>query len=217
MSDADALDQPASAPDARESPKISRYDRRRLEVFDAAIAEFARKGFDATTIDDLVRATGLQRGGLYHYIGSKGDLLIEVHERFISPLLERAAEIEARNITAREAIREIGRALMEVLDQYRDQAIVFINEWRSIRDKPEWNAVRKSRTEFESTIERVVIRGIEEGDFQTEDPTLSTLAFLGMFNYSVQWFREAGRRSSVEVADHFCDIFLDGLADSADP
>ena len=48
-----------------------RYEERREAVIDAAARAFAKQGYDATTIDDLVVATGLQRGGLYHYIGGK--------------------------------------------------------------------------------------------------------------------------------------------------
>jgi TetR/AcrR family transcriptional regulator, cholesterol catabolism regulator len=64
--------------------------RRRREIVDVGAKAFAEHGFHATTIDQLVEATGLQRGGLYHYIDGKLDLLIAIHERFIEPLLEEA-------------------------------------------------------------------------------------------------------------------------------
>jgi AcrR family transcriptional regulator len=54
----------------------AKYDARRLELIDIAARVFARKGYHATSIDDLVEATGLKRGGLYHYITGKEDLLI---------------------------------------------------------------------------------------------------------------------------------------------
>ena len=53
----------------------ARYDRRRQRVIDTAAGVIARRGFHATTVGDLVEATGLARGGLYHYIGSKDELL----------------------------------------------------------------------------------------------------------------------------------------------
>src|SRR4051794_15573352 len=56
-------------------PRSEKYTRRQQEVVEVAAALFARRGFQATTMDELSDATGLQSGGLYHYIGSKQRLL----------------------------------------------------------------------------------------------------------------------------------------------
>ena len=60
------VSQPPTSPALRE-----RYDRRQQEVVTTAAALFARRGFQATSMDELSEATGLRTGGLYHYIGSK--------------------------------------------------------------------------------------------------------------------------------------------------
>jgi AcrR family transcriptional regulator len=56
---------PPKSPALRE-----RYDARQRDVIDACARVFAERGYDGTSVDDLVAATGLARGGLYHYIGS---------------------------------------------------------------------------------------------------------------------------------------------------
>lgn len=47
-----------------------------LEVVDIAMSLFAQQGFNATSIDDLVNATGLLRGSLYKAFGSKLNLFL---------------------------------------------------------------------------------------------------------------------------------------------
>src|SRR3954469_6479675 len=164
----------------------AKYDARRLELVDLAARVFARKGYHATSIDDLVEATGLKRGGLYHYISSKEDLLIAAHERFIAPLLENARAIAAEDLPAEEALRRLAHALMHDITVYQDQVTVFLHEWRAIEDRPEWQYVREGRREFEAIIQSILRRGREEGVFAVEEPRLTCLAFLGMFNYSYQ-------------------------------
>jgi AcrR family transcriptional regulator len=44
-------------------------------IVDAARAEFARKGFEVTTMRDISAAAGLDAANVYHLIGSKDDLL----------------------------------------------------------------------------------------------------------------------------------------------
>src|SRR3954453_14184991 len=75
----------------------ARYERRRHEVVDAAARVFAQRGFHATSVQDLVAATGLAAGGLYHYIGSKDRLLVQICDELMDPLLEEAAALVARD------------------------------------------------------------------------------------------------------------------------
>jgi AcrR family transcriptional regulator len=42
-----------------------------LHVIDASMSLFAQNGFNATSVDDLLEATGLLRGSLYKAFGSK--------------------------------------------------------------------------------------------------------------------------------------------------
>lgn len=188
-----------------------RWHERQREVVDIAAALFAEHGYHATSIEDLVHATGLQRGGLYHYMTGKADLLIQIHQRFIEPLLAEAREIAAEDIPADDALRKLASALMSDIATFRHQVTVFLHEWRIIEDSPEWKNIRKARKEFEAVIEGVLCRGVDEGVFRVEDTRLAVLAFLGMFNYSYQWFQPRGRLTPQLVADRFCDIYLGGI------
>jgi AcrR family transcriptional regulator len=189
-----------------------RYEERRDGVIDAAARVFARQGYDATTIDDLVAATGLQRGGLYHYIGGKQDLLIAIHERFLTPLLEQAREIAAQELAPEDALRALAHALMDNIHRYRDQVTVFFHEWRTIEGDERWTDVRRERREFETIIGDVLERGRAAGDFAFADGRIALLGFLGMINYAPQWYVPSGRVSHEQIADQFCDIFLRGIA-----
>jgi hypothetical protein len=89
---------------------------------------------------------------------------------------------------------------------------VFLHEWRIIEHDERWRSIRKSRKKFEQLISGVLQRGVDEGVFAVEDVRLTTLSFLGMFNYSYQWYKPGGRISADRIADIFCDIFLGGIS-----
>lgn len=189
----------------------AKYDAKRQDLIDIAAHVFARHGFHGTSLDDLVEATGLTRGGLYHYIARKEDLLIAAHERFIEPLLANARAIAADDVPADEALRRLAHALMHDIATYQDQVTVFLHEWRAIEHDPEWSHVRKARREFESIVQSILHRGAEEGVFAVREPRLTCLGFLGMINYSYQWYRPRGRHTADEIAEHFVQIFLSGI------
>lgn len=188
------------------------FEKRRREIVDIAAKVFAERGFHATTVDHLVAATGLQRGGLYHYMESKEDLLIRIHERFIEPLLAEAAKVADANDPPAVSLRKLGHLLMRDIAGYLPQVTVFLHEWRIIEKDKRWRSIRRSRKQFEDVIAGVLQRGVDEGAFAVKDVRLTTLGFLGLFNYSYQWLKPGGRAGADEIADLFCDIFIDGIS-----
>jgi AcrR family transcriptional regulator len=202
---------PATASRGPQQRSRERFEARLQDVVSTAAAVFARQGFSATTVDDLMAATGLQRGGLYHYMTRKEDLLVAIHERLIVPLLAEAERIDVEPLEPAEAVRRHAHALAHSLRDYHDEVIVFLNEWRLIRDHPAWAQIRRARRDLEHVIERSLRRGVARGDFAIPDTRLATLALLGMFNHAHQWFDPAGRISAEALADRFADIFLQGI------
>jgi AcrR family transcriptional regulator len=201
----------AKPPRSGRRPNKERWERRRDEVVDVAARLFAERGYHPTTIDDLVEATGLTRGGLYHYISGKHDLLSQIHRRFIDPLLEQAEQIAAAGHPPEQTLRLLGEALMTDIATYTDQVTVFLHEWRIIQNDPAWADIRQARKAFEGVIEQVLRRGIQEGVFEIADVRLTVLAFLGMINYSYQWYSSSGRVSPTRLANTFMDICIDGI------
>ena len=189
----------------------ARYERKREEVVAAAARVFAERGFEATTVDDLMEATGLQRGGLYHYMTNKSELLAEIHLRLLEPLLAEVERIEIEPHDPPTTIRLIAHALAHNLRDYNNEMVVFLHEWRTIRDEPAWEDIRRGRRDLEHVIERALRRGVMAGDFEIQDTRLAVLGLLGMFNHAHQWFRADGRVTADELADCFADIFLRGV------
>src|SRR6185437_16148619 len=52
----------------------------RQQLLDAALAQFADSGFQATSVDDIARAAGVSRATLYQYFESREDIAVELLE-----------------------------------------------------------------------------------------------------------------------------------------
>lgn len=188
-----------------------RYERRRQEIADIAARVFAERGYHGTSVSDLVSATGLQRGGLYHYINGKEELLSLVHHRFIEPLLEESRAVLAEGEPPDKTLRMLMHVLLKIVEQYRNQVTVFLREWRNIKDHKAWEAIASARKEYEDIVLGVLKRGSDEGMFSVPDQKMAGMALLGMINYTYQWFDPGGRVSADELADQMTSIFLHGV------
>lgn len=82
-------------------PREFDYDH----VLDKAVEAFWHKGYEATSIQDLVDATGLHRGSLYGAFGSKQELFLTVLDRYNSVVVRRLLELLDHEAGSKEGIR----------------------------------------------------------------------------------------------------------------
>jgi AcrR family transcriptional regulator len=61
----------------------------RSEIIDAACDLFVRQSYYRTTMQDIADAVGVTKGGIYHYIESKEDVLYTIHNDFIDEGIRR--------------------------------------------------------------------------------------------------------------------------------
>lgn len=97
---------------------------RRNEILDAAEELFVTKGFDATSINDILERVGVARGTLYYHFKSKEEILNAMIERMTETLLKKAGQIAGqkdkpvlqrltRTMLALNLDSELGHAIME--------------------------------------------------------------------------------------------------------
>src|SRR5438105_10727946 len=103
------------------------------EVYAAALRLFMEKGYHATSMQDIAAAVGLYKGSLYHYIGSKEDLLVQVFERAMTGLV-RDAEHIATDLALRpsEQLRRIVTLHVEAVATNLDALTVYLHEFRAL-------------------------------------------------------------------------------------
>jgi TetR/AcrR family transcriptional repressor of nem operon len=75
------------------------------KVLDKAVETFWSKGYEATSIQDLVDATGLHRGSLYAAFGSKQELFLAALDRYNNVVVQRLVELLDGEDSGRAAIR----------------------------------------------------------------------------------------------------------------
>jgi TetR/AcrR family transcriptional repressor of nem operon len=83
------------------------------EVIDKAVAVFWAKGYEATSMQDLVSAMGIQRGSLYAAFGSKQQLFLKSLQRYGEVVVKKLLEILESDPSATESIKLFFAQLVE--------------------------------------------------------------------------------------------------------
>ena len=82
-------------------------EKRRL-ILDAAVVVFARQGFNQCRVSDIADEAGVAYGLVYHYFRSKDEVLDTLFLERWNVMLEVIADIDRREMPAREKLHEIG-------------------------------------------------------------------------------------------------------------
>lgn len=120
-------------------PKISeeRKTERREQILAAARGCFAEYGYERTTVVRLEQATGLSRGAIFNYFGSKDDLFLELawrdNERLVRLWIEKGWEATLRS----------------VVEEDPDWIGVYFEMTRKVRTDPEFARRHEARTQEE--------------------------------------------------------------------
>jgi AcrR family transcriptional regulator len=192
------------------SRRSAKWQARREAIVDESARLFARRGYHATGINELCDANELGKGALYHYIGSKEELLAAIHDRVMDEVMKGAERVADAGGSPSVQLEKMGDELLDVIHRYPDHVWVFLHEFPALTGERAAQ-FRDRRHRYEQQVESVLREGIATGDFRDLDPWLTARAWLGMMNYTYLWLRPSGKLSARDVAKPFTEIFMRGI------
>lgn len=161
----------------------NRRDQVRKDIILFASKLFIEKGYDRTSLRELAKAFGLSKGGLYHYIGSKEDILHMIIDFILtgeSQYLEDMAK-QAANLSPTEAIRDSMEKSIKFMDEFQDMYV--FNSHISVNlSKSERHQMFEAFGRVAEHWENLLIRGTEAGEFMVEDPKLVAFSIIHLNN-----------------------------------
>ena len=190
--------------------RSEKWRARRQAIVDTSARVFARRGYHATGITELCEANDLGKGALYHYIGSKEELLAAIHDRVMDEVMAGADRVAQARGSPPAQLAMLGDELLDVIHRYPDHVWVFLHEFPALTGERA-SRFRGRRSEYERRVESVLRAGVESGEFRDLDPWLTARAWLGMLNYTYLWLKPGGRLTARDVGKPFAEIFMRGI------
>ena len=175
----------------------------------AATTLFAEKGYEATSVRDVAKLSGVFSGSLYAHFNAKEDLLFEVLSQRMELVIRTLTPIAESDLPAREKLR---RALRNHLRQAANDPSLskIVDLWKSLRAERR-DQIIALRDQYGRLWQRIIDEGIAAGEFANHDRKFAFLVLVSVANWSQWWFNPAGKLSPEQAADRLADILLEGL------
>ena len=179
-------------------------------VEQAALRLFAIRGFEGTGIRSIAEEAGITLGSLYHYIGTKEDLLERLMQRSMRGLLDPGREVVQAIEDPRARIVKLVELHVHRHAEDNLLSIVGDAEIRSLSPARRRKTVAL-RDAYEALWEETISDGSRRGDFRVLDVKLATFALLEMCSGVAYWYSPNGRLSLGAISKAFVEMALNLL------
>ncbi len=183
----------------------------RQRLLSEATRLFAERGFEGTSVQEVVAAAGVTKGAMYHYFNSKDDLLHEIYGRRLRMQMERLTRIADGGGTVAERLHRAAADLVETSADHLDDSTIFFRSMHLLAPETH-KKVRAERRLYHERFRALVLEGQREGVFSDRVPAeLVVDYFFGSVHHLSTWFRPDGPLTGAQVGEQFADLLLTSL------
>src|SRR6202045_2266392 len=193
----------------------------RQEILRTAARLFQRRGYDATSMNDVAAALKLSKGGLYHHFQSKDEILFEIMDHAMQITQERVLDPVRGIADPEQRLRALIRLHIEVVLSPRDREItVMLHENHPLPPalRKRINSRKKDYVHFVENL----IADVQKAEGQKESqrtrqtagkvsPRAAAFALLGMINWIYQWYKPEGDLQAHTLVPQFTDMVFGGI------
>lgn len=191
-------------------------EQTKKKLADASRALFVQKGYKATSIEDIVAATGSSKGNIYYHFKSKEGLFLYLIDEWDREWEENWASKEHLYKTSTEKVHGLMEQL--VLDDMNHPLTKAADEFFT-GEKKENDIEERIALMFERHIQfnrQLVQQGIENGEFKEDNVDHLALILESAIIGLSQLSRGMKSEEAVALYRQAANVFLHGISISKD-
>jgi AcrR family transcriptional regulator len=169
--------------------ELSRRERKKEEtrrrIFEAAMALFRAKGFEATTVDEITEKADVGRGTFFNYFPKKESVLAYLSEERLALAEENATALLAEPTSAREKLIDLYLHAASAWEEDRGLSQFIFQEWLQRAFAPTADAERG----WQKLVSAMLQKGRESGELRDDvdderaDALLSGVYMTTLFHW----------------------------------
>ncbi|MGJ3253073.1 MAG: TetR/AcrR family transcriptional regulator [Elainellaceae cyanobacterium] len=153
----------------------------RDDVLEKAMEMFWYKGYEATSVQDLINCMGINRGSLYDTFGDKHSLFLAALDRYRDSKVNERLKVLERSQSGLEAIRQFFYEMVEIRTTGQGcQGCLMVNSLveLALHDDEAAGRVASHATRLEEAFYRALMRARKHGEISEKKNLRAIARFL---------------------------------------
>lgn len=190
-----------------------RRARKRSDIIQAALACFTRKGYNNTTMDDIVRESGLSKGTLYWYFDSKDDLFAAALLSVFMDFGQQAVAGLEQCPTASHKLRALARGMVDFFDEEAAGLFsLFVEFWASSPRREEASQLWVDLlVQYKDIVVAIIEEGVTNGEFTPVDAEQLVWAMMAAYDGLAAYALLMPHLDLERISHVFTETLLRGL------
>lgn len=159
------------------------HDSRLTEILDESEKLFFIKGYEETTVNDILDAVGIGKGTFYHYFKSKEEVMDAITDRMVGLIVEKISVIANDSSQSAHDRMKLMLMYMNINDGANRPIIEEIH--KPSNAKMHGKVCTKIEEVISPILAKVVEEGVAEGVYHTDYPLETIEGMIILSNYMV--------------------------------
>ena len=178
---------------------------RRALILEIAARLFEAKGYAGTSVDDIARELGVTKAAVYHYWGSKEELLEEIQDCALGLLREKLDRLDDEESPYATRLEATVAAYIDAVLENKSFVSVLLRDFVSSE------RTREKRRAYRRQCREAIEAEIAAGNVRDFDPEVLTLALVGLCSTIANWYEPEGRLSREEIKETYLGLVTRGF------
>lgn len=159
---------------------MSSKEESRQKIFQAAFEAFAEKGFEKTSMDEIVKRSGLSKGTLYWHFTNKRELfLAAIQMPFQLIEIQLNALVEQEDTSAEDRLRTFFAQFSDYLEPNRNMIGLLVDAFfQSYQSQDARDILRDLYARYIGAVEQIIRQGIARGEFREVDTHMTAVVLM---------------------------------------
>jgi AcrR family transcriptional regulator len=175
-----------------------RSSKQREKLLSVAGNLFWEKGYLGTSIDEIAKASKVNKALIYYYFKSKNHILFEIATKYTEGLIKQTLPIVESNMSTEEKLRSF--VFNHILFVLKNLELPGGGRERRCLGSRLLKIYIGLRDKYEGMFRKILEEGEDKGIFQCRDMKLTSLFILGFLNNISFWYKPTGRFRPEELA-----------------
>jgi AcrR family transcriptional regulator len=185
---------------------------RRAQIIEAALACFTRRGYNNTTMDDIVAESGLSKGSLYWYFKSKDELFAEAMLSVFTDVGQEALAALEQCAAASDKLRVIAQVAVGISKKIEGFFGLFLEFWASSPRREEAGQLWLGMlVQFKDVVVGIIEEGVRNGEFKPVDAEELVWAMMAAYDGLAAYAMLIPGIDLERTSEVFAETLLDGL------
>jgi AcrR family transcriptional regulator len=200
----------------RKERKEKEKATRKKGILSAAQRVFSRKGYEATTMEDIASEAGFGKASLYFYFKGKEEVFLSLIKAGMERQKNLLKEVMSSQLSNVEKLKAIISKYFEYVKENRDFIRIVHSEsqklYSTTLEKVHSSIIREHKKTMEG-IASIIQDGIKSGEFRKVEPTVAAGSLMGIIRSVIfSWFVREERTSLDRYRPMVMEIFLKGIS-----